>query len=572
MKNIFTRTFAILLAAVIAAGCVKETFPTGGTITSEQIAASPNALQYMVNGIPSAMMASGTAGYASQYGYHADFGIAGIHLMTEAMLEDLTVSGDLGYWWFGAFTQNVSMGADYIYCAYFWDCYYTWIKLANDIIVKAGSVEEDADPTVLNALGQAYAYRAMCYLDLARLYTPKQNALAPVSADVLNLTVPIVDENTDEEKAKNNPRATIEELYEFILSDLETAAGYLAGAGNSYNQPTLGAIYGMYARAYLELGAAYDKVDKKAYAEAAKYARKAIEASGKTPLTAAQWHDPKSGFNDGSSNNSWIWGLSLSVENASNIISNIAHIAPEAIWGYSVLSLPSINKALYDLIDINDFRKKSWLDPEYTWNPSADTYNPNHGYQFAGNDDQVSGYESYGIKNAYEYFMAFTSPYVNLKFRPAGGQCVEYTEGNCADHLLMRVEEMYFIEMEAALYSKGIDEAKKLLNDFMQTYRYRSYDCSWVSSEQAFIKEMLLQKRIEFWGEGILMYDYKRLNQGITRGYKGTNFPAVARFNTEGRSPQWNIVITRSEFQSNTALNQELNNPDPTSTMVPWTE
>jgi hypothetical protein len=83
---------------------------------------------------------------------------------------------------------------------------------------------------------------------------------------------------------------------------------------------------------------------------------------------------------------------------------------------------------------------------------------------------------------------------------------------------------------------------------------------------------MLLQKRIEFWGEGILMYDYKRLNQGITRGYKGTNFPAVARFNTEGRSPQWNIVITRSEFQSNTALNQELNNPDPTSTMVPWTE
>ena len=572
MKNIFTRTFAILLAAVIAAGCVKETFPTGGTITSEQIAASPNALQYMVNGIPSAMMASGTAGYASQYGYHADFGIAGIHLMTEAMLEDLTVSGDLGYWWFGAFTQNVSMGADYIYCAYFWDCYYTWIKLANDIIVKAGSVEDDADPTVLNALGQAYAYRAMCYLDLARLYTPKQNALAPVSADVLNLTVPIVDENTDEVKAKNNPRATIEELYEFILSDLETAAGYLAGAGNSYNQPTLGAIYGMYARAYLELGAAYDKVDKKAYAEAAKYARKAIEASGKTPLTAAQWHDPKSGFNDGSSNNSWIWGLSLSVENASNIISNIAHIAPEAIWGYSVLSLPSINKALYDLIDINDFRKKSWLDPEYTWNPSADTYNPNHGYQFAGNDDQVSGYESYGIKNAYEYFMAFTAPYVNLKFRPAGGQCVEYTEGNCADHLLMRVEEMYFIEMEAALYSKGIDEAKKLLNDFMQTYRYRSYDCSWVSSEQAFIKEMLLQKRIEFWGEGILMYDYKRLNQGITRGYKGTNFPAVARFNTEGRSPQWNIVITRSEFQSNTALNQELNNPDPTSTMVPWTE
>ena len=575
MKNIFTRTFAILLAVVTAAGCVEETHPTGSTITSNQLEVSPNALQYMVNGIPSAMMASGTAGYASSYGYHADFGIAGIHLMTESMLEDLTVSGDLGYWWFGAFTQNVSMGADYIYCAYFWDCYYSWIKFANEIILKAGEIDDNTDPTVISALGQAYAYRAMCYLDLARLYTPKQNNLAPVAEDILNLTVPIVDEFTDEAKAKNNPRATIEELYDFILSDLEKAQEYLAGSGSSYNQPTLGAVYGMFARAYQELGAANDKVNAAAYRNAAEYARKAITVSGKTPLTEAQWHDPKSGFNDGSANNSWIWGLSLSVENASNIITNIAHIASEAVWGYSILSLPSINKALYDRIDDNDFRKKSWLDPDYTWNPASETYNPNHGYEFAGADDQLPGYEMYGITNAHQYFLAFTSPYVNLKFRPASGQCVEYTEGNCADHVLMRVEEMYFIEIEATLFDKqkgGLDAAKRMLNDFMQTYRYRSYDCSFINSEQAFIQELLLQKRIEFWGEGILMYDYKRLNQGITRGYPGTNFPAVARFNTEGRSPQWNIVITRSEFQSNTALSQANNNPDPTATMVPWTE
>ena len=567
MKNILIRTFAVLSVALIAAGCVKETFPKGGTITSEQIETSPNALQYMVNGIPSAMMASGTAGYASQYGYHADFGIAGIHLMTEAMLEDLTVGGDLGYWWFGAFTQNVSMGADYIYCAYFWDCYYAWIKLANDIIIKAGEVTEDTDPIVRNAAGQAYAYRAMCYLDLARLYEPKQNALAPVDSEILGLTVPIVDENTDEEIAKYNPRASREDLYDFIFSDLETAEDYLDDAGNSYNQPTLGAIYGMYARAYLELGAADDKVNASAYAKAAEYARKAIEVSGKTPLTAAQWLDPKTGFNDGSANNSWIWGLSLSVENASNIISNVAHIAPEAVWGYSCLSWPGISKALYDRIDINDFRRKAWLDPECTWDHYRDrlgNYTPDHGYQFAAS----------GNKDALDYFIYYTVPYTNIKFRPADGECMDYTVGNCADHLLMRVEEMYFIEIEAALNmaNGGLDKAKTLLNDFMQTYRYRSYDCSHITSKEMFIKEMLLQKRIEFWGEGILMYDYKRLNQGITRGYSGTNFPAVARFNTEARSPQWNVVITRSEFQSNTALSQATNNPDPTSTMVPWTE
>lgn len=566
MKNILIRLFAVLAVVVFTTGCIKETFPKGSTITTGQIDVSPNALQYMVNGIPSAMMASGTAGYASSYGYHADFGIAAIHLMTEAMLEDLTVGGDLGFWWFGAFTQNVSMGADYIYCAYFWDCYYAWIKLANEIIIKAGEITDETDPTVINAVGQAYAYRAMFYIDLARLYEPKQNVLAPVSEDILGLTVPIVDEKTDEAIAKNNPRATREDLYEFIFSDLAKAEKYLATAGTAYNQPTVGAVYGLYARAYLELGAADDKVNKEAYQKAGKYARKAIEISGKTPLTSSQWLDPNSGFNDGSANNAWIWGLSLSVENASNIITNISHLAPEAVWGYSCLSWPSINKALYDLIDMNDFRKKAWLDPECTWDYYTNrngNYTPDHGYQFAAADE----------KDALDYFSYYAMPYVNIKFRPAEGECMDYTIGNCADHLLMRVEEMYFIEIEAALYNEGLDEAKKLLNDFMHTYRYRSYQrCDYITSKEAFIKEMLLQKRIEFWGEGILMYDYKRLNQGITRGYSGTNFPDIARFNTEGRSPQWNIVITRSEFQSNTGINQSLNNPDPTSTLVKWSE
>ena len=570
MKNIF-RTFAMFIALVASVGCVFETFPKGDSITSGQVDASPNAVQYMVNGIPAAMMESGTAGYASQYGFHADFGLPAIHLMTESMLEDFTVSGDLGYFWFGAYYQNVSMGADYIYGAYFWDCYYSWIRLANNIIIKAGEVTPDTDQTVLNALGQAYAYRAMCYLDLARLYEPKDNKYAPVSDDIKGLTVPIVTETTTEEIAKYNPRAEREDLYDFIFDDLEMAENYLNAADNTYTRPTLGAVYGLYARAYLELGAADDKIDREAYKKAAEYARLAIETSGKTPLTEAQWHDPRKGFNDGSANNSWIWGLTLSSENASNIITNVAHLAPEAVWGYSVLSLPSVNKALYDRIDYADFRKKSWLDPEYTWNPSSETYDPD-AYQFAGLDDQLSGYESYGITNAHEYFLAFTSPYVNLKFRPANGTCVEYTDGNCADHVLMRVEEMHFIEIEATLRTKGLDAAKELLNDFMQTYRYRTYDCGAVGSAEAFIQEMLFQKRVEFWGEGILIYDYKRLDQGITRGYPGTNIPAVARFNCDGRSPQWNIVITRGEFQSNTAISPANNNPDPTEKLVLWAE
>ena len=506
MKNIIIKSLAILAVAVFASGCIKETFPKGNTLTSEQVAASENGLAYMVNGIPAAMMTSGTAGYASQYGFHGDFGISAIHLMTESMLEDLVVLGETGYFWFGAWLQNMSQGSDYIYCAYFWDCYYAWIKLANDIIAKAGEVGENANSEVKKALGQAYAYRAMFYLDLARLYEPKQNNVVPVSDDILGLTVPIVTEDTTEEIAKNNPRATREEMYNFIFSDLDLAAEYLDAADNAYTSPTLAAVYGLYARAYLELGAADDQVNKSAYEQAAKYARLAITTSGKTPLTKAQWHDMNTGFNSGSSNNSWIWGLTLSSENASNIITNIAHLAPEATWGYSILSFPGASKAFYEQISNDDFRKKSWLDPDYTWNPESLNYTENHGYQFCGKDDSMSGYEQYGIYTANDYFFYFAPPYTNIKFRPATGECVDYTTGNTADHLLMRVEEMYFIEMEATLYSKGLAEAQRLLNDFIQTHRYESYDCMRnTGSQDAFIKEMLFQKRVEFWGEGILI-------------------------------------------------------------------
>ena len=573
MKNIIIKSLAILAVAVFASGCIKETFPKGNTLTSEQVAASENGLAYMVNGIPAAMMTSGTAGYATKYGFHGDFGISAIHLMTESMLEDLVVLGETGYYWFGAWLQNMSQGSDYIYCAYFWDCYYAWIKLANDIIAKAGEVGETTNSEVKKALGQAYAYRAMFYLDLARLYEPKQNTVVPVSDDILGRTVPIVTEDTTEEIAKNNPRATREEMYNFIFSDLDLAAEYLDAADNAYTSPTLAAVYGLYARAYLELGAADDQVNKSAYEQAAKYARLAITTSAKTPLTKSQWHDMNTGFNSGSSNNSWIWGLTLSSENASNIITNIAHLAPEATWGYSILSFPGASKAFYEQISNDDFRKKSWLDPDYTWNPESLNYTENHGYQFCGKDDSMSGYEQYGIYTANDYFFYFAPPYTNIKFRPATGECVDYTTGNTADHLLMRVEEMYFIEIEATLYSKGLADAQRLLNDFIQTHRYESYDCTRnTGSNDAFIKEMLFQKRVEFWGEGILIYDYKRLNQGITRGYEGTNMPGAARFNCTGRSPQWNLVIPRNEFQSNKGITPALNNPDPTEKLELWSK
>jgi hypothetical protein len=550
MKKFTNKIFAALIAPMLAVGCIEEAFPEGATQVADQVGASEFALGGLVNSFPVAMMQVDTRDFYSKYGTHVDFGIPAIHLMTESMLEDIAVmSSNPGYWSFNYWSRNVGMNDQSWPCGYFWENYYAYIKIANDVI-SVIEVSDDMPELNKHYLGYGYAYRAMCYLDLARMYEPKENDYTDVSK-VLGLTVPIITDKTTSEQIGNNPRVPREEMYEFILSDLKMAADLLATADNNYTTPTLAAVYAMYAKAYLEMGYWKEGGDVEAFKKAAEYARLAIETSGKTPLTEAQWHDPVNGFNKGSANNSWIWGLPVSNDLIGNIICYTAHICCEGQWGYTTVSNPGIDKSLYEKINDKDFRKNSFLSP----NPVEWTSGK---YKFAGTtvDQQV-------------FLGALARPYTAIKFRPVNGNCTEYVEGNPADHCLLRVEELYFIEMEAVAHY-DLAKAKNLLNTFM-TYRITdgSYDCSEVAKDvDWFISEMFIQKRIEFWAEGVMFYDYKRLDKGITRFYEGSNHPNMWAFNTTGRSPQWNLVINRGEFQANVGINESTNNPDPSGLLV----
>ena len=567
MKRIYNITICALIALSLSS-CVKETFPKGSTLTKEQLEQSDEAISYMLSGIPSAMTKSGTGGFYSTYGWHFDFGLPAIQLATETMLEDIAI-GETGYYWLSGYYQNQSQGSDYAMCQFFWNQYYEWIKLANDIINVGGEITEETSADHKAIVGQAYAYRAAYYLDLARLYEPKPNGPLPPDKSILGLTVPIITEKTTEQQAKNNPRAPREKMYQMIISDLEKAEEYLRDRSSSYTSIGPAAVYGMLARTYLELGATYkemgdpdtwDMTSQKAYQKAAEYSRKVIDMGLHTPLSQSQWEDPANGFNNGAANNAWIWGVSISSENVNNLIANVAFRSNEALYGYACYFNLGVNLALYNKIPDEDFRKHSWWDPDLDYN-----------YQFAGGStvSQI-GSQTYLVHPS--GYGVEIKKYSSLKFRPAQGNVLDYTTGNAADWCLMRIEEMYFIEIEAQLNISGLAKAQQLLNEFMQDYRYDSYDCSLrTMTTEAFIEELMLQRRIEFWGEGILFYDYKRLNRGITRGYVGTNIPAVATFNCEGRSPQWNIVITRGEYQSNKGIRHpQDNNPDPTEKLVLW--
>ncbi|MBR5103810.1 MAG: RagB/SusD family nutrient uptake outer membrane protein [Bacteroidales bacterium] len=553
MKNTLLKVSAILAAAVFMASCIQETVPVGGSVTQDQVSASDFALMSMINAMPASMSTSGTGGYAGSYGDHTDFGIPGIHLRLEHMLEDIATMADNPYYnRFYAYDLNQAQGHQYTYCAYFWDMYYTWIRLANDVIASmVPAIEDGADEETLvelkHNLGQAYAYRAWCYLDLARLYEPKENAEVPIPADVYELTVPIVDEKTTIDDCKKNPRATRSEIYQFILDDLKRAEENLNPAITTFSQPTVMMVYGLYARTYLELGYERTGLKKEMFKKAAEYARMVIDQSGKTPLTKEQWINPSTGFNSASSNNAWVWGLALSAENLNNLLTFTSHISSEASWGYAAYAQFGASQILYDAIPETDFRKLSWLGPKKEeWTSGK--------YRFAGSEADMQAFLDGRGRPA-------AKPYTSLKFRPAQGECNDFNVGNAIDYCLMRIEEMHFIEIEAEYHldpSKGVN----MLRDFMQDYRDASYNRIQVGADlNTFKKELLLQKRIEFWGEGILLFDYKRLDQPIDRS--ASNHAVVFKRKTQRRSPQWNIVITRAEFQSNTAINESLNNPDP---------
>ena len=126
----------------------------------------------------------------------------------------------------------------------------------------------------------------------------------------------------------------------------------------------------------------------------------------------------------------------------------------------------------------------------------------------------------------------------------------------------MRIEEMYLIEAEAIGMSKDVTDGIEALNRFMQTYRdtnYNFYDKSSFSSRD-FQLEIMWQKRIEFWGEGVAFPDAKRLRPGVMQWYEGSNAPSdIFHINAQGIKPWWTLVIPKKAMDTNASL---VNNPD----------
>lgn len=526
MKNIIKFVSVAVLGAAVLNSCIKETFPMSATATTEQVGASASALEASVNGIP-AQMSQGYLVYGNQT-YENDMAYP-LYMITFAeMTGEMYAVGDAGYDHYQSSSTCLYYGPTDTRQSYVpWRTMYMFIKGANDVI---GAIDEEtASDAQLAYKGMAYAYRAFCYFMLTSMYEPVENIYTDVSR-VKGLTVPIVTEQTTEEQAKNNPRAPHAEMISFILSDLDNAQKFLANSSSANKMfPSLAVAYGIRAKVLMLDGQ---------YAEAEKYARQAITASGCRPLTQAEWEDPKTGFN--TANSAWMWYTTYSAENMGNLCNFTGWMSAEADWGYASLTIPGIDKALYDRIPDTDFRKHSWVDP-----------------------GKMDYYKYQTVRDA-DWFEELPD-YTALKFRCVAGDFETYSVGGVCDVPMMRVEEMYYIEAEAKAH-QDLAAGVQALNAFVQTYRDPSYSFS-TNSFEAFADEYVFQKKIEFWGEGISFHDIKRLKTGVYQYYEGTNAPGTNFYiNCEGIKPNMNFCIPTAELQNNSAL-EGFNNPDPSGTV-----
>ena len=523
----FIYSAAVVAAlALTASSCTEsmDTEPQGSTLTKEELERNASSLDGLVKGMYSNMIQAEAITSWVGATRHYDFGYASTMMMMDNAGQD-EVSPNTGYNWY---RNNLRFNdrTDKSDITYFlWNQQYKNISQANAIISATENSYKD-NSAAAAARGKALAMRAFCYLNLAQMYqfTYKGHEDA--------LCVPIVKETTTAEQASDNPRATVKDVYDFIMDDLNNAVTLLNGASRSGKADIDQQVaYGLRARTELVM---------QNWKAAADDAAKAAE--GYTPLSREDAAQP--GFNDISASN-WIWGMD--VNETSDIVQTGILNFPSMMSsftgnGYSPsYAYRAINSKLWNEIPSTDVRKGWWLDSKF----NSPIVNPDY---LINTGKQVYVFSSTS-KDDDHLFALWKVPYLNVKF---GAYQNKYgNETNACDVPLMRVEEMILIQAEATAMSGDVAGGKKILEDFVRTYRDPNYTCNATTAEGV-QDAVWFQRRVELWGEGFSYFDIMRLKKPIDR--RGANYEASVTYNIPAESKIMLWIIPEDEVNNNKAL------------------
>ena len=513
----------MVLGGLMLASCsdIDEQIYSGGAFSKEQsqdiVNAIPTRVEATFNGMFT-FMGNPAQNYGTRFSNQRadDFGFIMMALSQDFEGADM-IGADNGYNWFSAACEYSSRTPSYANPYIRYVTPYTLIGMVKDILATIPEDTEDA--SLINMKAQAKALRAYSYLSLAPYFqgsyeTSKDKPCVPVLSDTVDVT--------------NNPRATVEQVYNVIVEDLTWAIDHLDETRSSKAYVNANVAYGLRARAYLAMGKG---------AEAAADAEKAMQ--GYEPASIAEVSVPT--FCDMEEHN-WIWAIDITDDQANYFGYGTAPSWLSAFcgdgYGAACGTTAMINKLLWDKIPATDVRKGWWID--------ENLHSPNWAdltWGTAKGDEIANLVLDDGSK-------VELPPYTNIKFGMKSG--VGSTLNN-NDWPLMRVEEMILIQAEGYAISGNEAKAKEILTNFVKTYRDPSYT---IPSGRTLRDEIWFQRRVELWGEGFAVSDARRLNKPIVRfhGPNTTNYADAFQFNIAADDGWLNMRFPQSEKDNNSAI------------------
>ena len=496
MKKLFKYMFVGTLACGMLASCAEDSLETAPTtsMSGTSLMANGNAALVPLNGIYRSMY---TAGWSTGGNTHQCFGISAYNLMADVMGDDMIMGAQgSGWFWFDCVYNVKARYTTTTWRSYdLWNAYYTWISNANYILAAEETMEGTSQERGY-ALGQAYAIRAYSYYMLAQSFarTYKGHESEPCC--------PIYTEPTTAD-TEGQPRSTVQQVYDLIISDMNKALEYLEGTSRKHiSHIGYDVALGLQARIALTME---DWATAKSAAEAA------IAASGCKILPVESFM----GTNDADAANV-MWAADIIADQSGMYASFFSHMSTGVSYGSSARK--QINKELYAKMGATDSRL-AWWDP-------TDSGNGEGGYQ-------------------------------QKKFEFSDLQTW------MGDYIWMRVEEMYLTAAEAACRMGDEATAKQHLMALM-SQRDKSYTCDHLSGTAmgkltndwtgSLLEEITIQRRIELWGEAGRIYDIRRYKQGFRRTAE-QGWPAAAllsgRPTDDPENWMWVLTIPQAEFDGN---------------------
>lgn len=513
MKRAFVYicAFSVFLASVSCADML-DTGPSN-QITGSQALADAAGAETAMNGVYRMMYLPGWGDNPTE-----NFGQTAVQLMADAMAEDFVIKEEGDQWFVYDYYLRAheeytgTLGRSYAV----WNFYYTLISNVNNIIASSANILADDPELGESVLGQAYALRAYCYFYLIQLFqqTYRGNEDAP--------GVPVYTEPTVA-GSEGKPRGTVQDVYDRIDSDLETAVGLLQGRGQTHISHI-----DYYVAKGIQARVAMVRHDYKAAIDAAS---EALEKAGLSLASVEELGN----FNDASVKDV-MWGAEIVPAQSSQYMSLFSHLDADAEGMYASKERKCISTGLYSKIPDTDSRL-AWFRGVLT-----------------KEEEQPTG---------------SMASYCQLKFKMA-----DYSTRS-GDYIFMRAEEMVLIKAEAECHEGLYSDARTTLEQlgvkrdpaFAQGRISRCSDSSEYNENTnaepvTLMEEILFQRRLELWGETGRLFDLQRLGLGYDRDFEGSNhMEKLQTKNTGPASPLFIFPLPQAEIDANENISDADQNP-----------